>query len=170
MKENCFLYLISSGEFFKFGISKDFKKRLCAYKSHNPFAKLEKLWIGEINKIKESERTIHENFKHLAFNNSDWFKADMQYLILWLELINSKFEEIDINSCFSLKSIADEKQKKELHHINLYPNLQALKNGTYFSCNKQFDEMTTLEKSVRIKEYNALQDGEFANYCLCKFD
>lgn len=61
-------YIIKCEEYYKIGRTKNLKKRLSTYKTHNPIVKLIKTFDGDY------EKSLHKHFKKHRIDKREWFR------------------------------------------------------------------------------------------------
>lgn len=97
-----YIYIISNGEAFKVGFSKDPKRRVKQLQTGNP-KKLELMYFVEIEvaPVKILEDIVH---RYLKFNHltGEWFKADFEKIKTELDFVKIRYDNEDTARDFAL--------------------------------------------------------------------
>lgn len=88
-----FLYLCVSGDWLKFGIATNIKKRISCYKTHNPNFDFHLIWQGveqDIDQFESAALTLLNGLER----KSDWARLNTKSLKLKsiIDLLDSRFE------------------------------------------------------------------------------
>lgn len=75
-------YIIKSGKYYTIGKTKNLKKRLRSYRTHNPVVEVIKIFDGDL------EKDLHNRFQEKRIDKREWF-------------ILSKTDIVEINSTYN---------------------------------------------------------------------
>jgi len=164
-----YLYLITSGDFFKFGIAQSMRNRLNAYKTHNPSLDVFALWAGGESAIKGMEKKIINLLKYRKHTNSDWIKGsplDSEELKTFLVFYNTINRSQKIECIFISESKSDIEKNKTSYHLHMkedeeFKHVQVrVKNSApiHYSKRTKIDAHTSLDYYVSF-------DGKCAHPC-----
>ena len=97
-----FLYVISNGDAFKVGFSKDPKRRLRQLQTGNP-KKLQLVYTKEIEvaPVRLIEDIAHKSLKFTKVQG-EWFKTDLEKITLELDFIKIRYDNEDTERDFAL--------------------------------------------------------------------